>query len=68
MKLLKLLMRKIGNMNTKKSNKLVCPVTKEECVLYDFSSGIYEWCDDNGDPSEYERCPIPEKAKKNKTR
>lgn len=42
----------------------VCPVTKEFCPLHDVGSGNRHWCDDKGDPSEYEVCPIPNKAMK----
>jgi hypothetical protein len=49
---------------SKTPDKTVCPVTKQECVLYKDLGFEGLWCDDEGDPSEYERCPIPEKAKK----
>lgn len=42
---------------------IVCPCTKEPCILYDISSSGREWCDDEGDPSTFERCPIPKKRK-----
>jgi len=44
--------------------KYLCPCTKTECPLHDQSSSGRDWCDSVGDPSTYERCPIPEKRKK----
>ena len=41
----------------------LCPVTKEDCPFYDQSGSGREWCNGNGDPSEYEICPIPNKRK-----
>jgi hypothetical protein len=46
--------------------KIVCPCTKQVCPLHDQSSGGRDWCDNNGDPSGYERCPIPKKRKEHK--
>jgi len=46
-----------------KSKKYLCPCTKEECPLYSQSSSGRNWCDNDGDPSRYERCPIPKKRK-----
>jgi len=43
--------------------KIVCPCTKKECPLHDQSGGGRDWCDDGGDPNQFERCPIPKKRK-----
>jgi hypothetical protein len=51
-------------MKKKVISTLICPCTKEECPLYDKSSSGRDWCSDDGDPSTYERCPIPKKAKR----
>jgi len=46
--------------------KIVCPCTKKVCPLHDVGSGNRQWCDDEGDPHTYERCPIPKKARQAK--
>lgn len=40
----------------------LCPVTKKFCPLHDIGSNKRHWCDNQGDPEEYEICPIPKKA------
>jgi len=44
--------------------KIVCPCTKIDCPFHDQSGDGRDWCDNEGDPSTYERCPIPNKMKK----
>ena len=36
---------------------------KDDCPLHDMSSEHRHWCDGNNDPEDFERCPIPNKAK-----
>ena len=42
--------------------RLVCPCTKKPCPLHDIGSGERHWCNDNADPRDFERCPIPKKV------
>jgi len=42
-----------------------CPVNpdKKDCPLFDQSTSGRCWCDNENDPDDFERCPIPNKRK-----